>query len=216
MCGYNLAMERRSFLSRFGTVSAALGVGTSPLLAAQASDRPAARYAQDDWFDQIPGKHRLFFDTTTARGVADALHFADNFIVGNKQSYGLEDKDLAIVVCLRHQATPFGFGDPVWAKYGKPISDRTSFVDPKTKQPPTVNVNASAFANLAKHGVHFAICDMASHGYARTVADAVDGDPEAIYKEFRANAQPNSHFVSAGIIAVNRAQERGYSLCTIV
>lgn len=32
-----------------------------------------------------------------------------------------------------------------------------------------------------------------------------------IYQEFVANTVPNSHIVVAGIVAVNRAQERGYT-----
>ena len=54
---------------------------------------------------------------------------------------------------------------------------------------------------------------MASHRYAGMIARKVDGgDAEAIYKEMTANAIGNAHFVAAGIIAVNRAQERGYSI----
>ncbi len=37
------------------------------------------------------------------------------------------------------------------------------------------------------------------------------GDADAIYKEMTASVIGNAHFVAAGIIAVNRAQERGYS-----
>ena len=28
---------------------------------------------QDDWFDQLPGKHRFFFDAATPNGIGDAL-----------------------------------------------------------------------------------------------------------------------------------------------
>lgn len=173
------------------------------------------RHPKDDWFDQIPGKHRLFFDTTTAEHVSSALQFAGNFLRANKDGYGLEDRDVAVVICLRHHATPFAFGDAIWAKYGKPFSDRLSFVDPNTKQPPTTNVHLAELSGLVKRGVHLAVCDMASHAYAHMIAEQNDGDPEAIYKEFVANALGNSHFVTAGIVAVNRAQERGYALCHI-
>ena len=37
-------------------------------------------------------------------------------------------------------------------------------------------------------------------------------DVDALHAEFRASAVGNAHFVPAGIVAVNRAQERGYSL----
>ena len=34
---------------------------------------------------------------------------------------------------------------------------------------------------------------------------------EAVYKELTSNLIRNSHMVAAGIVAVNRAQERGYT-----
>ena len=40
---------------------------------------------------------------------------------------------------------------------------------------------------------------------------ATGGDADTIYNELAANLIPNSHLVPAGIVAVNRAQERGYS-----
>jgi hypothetical protein len=38
---------------------------------------------------------------------------------------------------------------------------------------------------------------------------------DALYKELTANLVPNAHIVPAGIVAVNRAQERGYTLATV-
>jgi intracellular sulfur oxidation DsrE/DsrF family protein len=35
---------------------------------------------------------------------------------------------------------------------------------------------------------------------------------DAVFDELKANLVPNAHLVPVGIIAVNRAQERGYSL----
>jgi hypothetical protein len=54
---------------------------------------------------------------------------------------------------------------------------------------------------------------VASHRYAGIIARKVDGgDAEAIYQEMTANLIGNGRFVAAGIIAVNRAPERGYSI----
>jgi len=51
--------------------------------------------------------------------------------------------------------------------------------------------------------MHFAAGQLAADG---------GGDADAIYKDFAANLVPNSHIVPAGVVAVNRAQERGYTL----
>ena len=43
------------------------------------------------------------------------------------------------------------------------------------------------------------------------IARAVGGNAEAVNKELIANLVSNARMVPAGIVAVNRAQERGYS-----
>jgi hypothetical protein len=213
---------RRSFLARFAAAAAVFSLGESSPGAQEARPAPTAappdphwhpaREAKDDWFDQIPGKHRLFFDAVSPEGVAGATHFADNFFTANKDSYGLEAGDVAVVICLRHRATPFAFTDTIWAKYGAVLSVAEKLTDPKTGQPPTVNLYRASLEAQVKRSVHFAVCDMASHRLAGAIARKVDGNAEAIYKEMAANAFANAHFVAAGILAVNRAQERGYAV----
>ena len=210
---------RRSFLARFGAAAAAFGLGS----AAHAEAAPAAQHSpgarwqpardqKDDWYDRIPGKHRLFFDAVSSEGVAGAIHFADNFFAANKAEYGLETAELAVVICLRHGATPFAFTDAIWAKYGAAISESRKLTDPKTGQTPVVNLYRAGLESHVKRGVHYAVCDTSSHHLAEALARKVGGDAEAIYKEMAANAVANAHFVSAGIVAVNRAQERGYAI----
>ena len=77
----------------------------------------------------------------SAEGAAAAIRFADNFFTGNKDGYGLEPADIAVVICLRHRATQFAFSDAVWAKYGAALSESDKFTDPKTGQAPIVNVH---------------------------------------------------------------------------
>jgi intracellular sulfur oxidation DsrE/DsrF family protein len=221
--------ERRSFLSRIAA-GAAIAVSTvfkSQPAAAQsisaASWRPA-RHAQDDWLDQIPGSHRFIIDTTSPSGLGSALLFANNFFVANQQGYGLGNADAAVVIVLRHNSTGFAYSDAMWAKYSTAIGEAAgNFDDPKTKTKPTLNVYNSgnylgALPNggvtidaLAGRGVHFAVCQMATRRFAGAIAAAHKLDAEAVYKELTSNLVRNSHMVAAGIVAVNRAQERGYA-----
>src|SRR5262245_44092841 len=119
---------RRSFLSRLGSgfaaVGAALGSGRATALAPGPSSGgwQPARHSEDEWFDKIPGKHRTFLDAVSARGVGEALHFASNIFTTSKSGYGLENREVAIVVCLRHAATAFAFNDAIWSKYGASMS----------------------------------------------------------------------------------------------
>jgi intracellular sulfur oxidation DsrE/DsrF family protein len=208
---------RRSFLSRIGigasTLGAALGFGAPSARAQPASDSrfQPARHAQDDWLDQLPGKHRCFFDTTTPDELADAIMFCNNYMTANRNSYGLEAGDLALVIGVRHQSAPFAFTDAMWAKHGVVLSRRAKFVDPKTNQPAMTNLRQTQLNNLAKRGVVISICDMSSHAIARLIADSIGGKADEVYTQMAANRVDNSRFVPAGIVAVNRAQERGYS-----
>ena len=118
------------------------------------------------------------------------------------------------------------YNDAIWAKYGVQMTARTGFNDPKTKQPPTVNLFNAADADLSnfgttvdtliKRGVHFAVCQMATQLFAGQLARATGGNADAVYNEIVANLVGNAHMVAAGIVAVNRAQERGYALATAV
>src|SRR3982074_134234 len=171
---------RRSFLSRFGVAAAAMTLGSAKASAEQPSAWQPARDAKDDWLGQIPGKHRLFFDTPTDGGLREARGFTNNYFDGNKNAYGLEASDLAVVICLRHSATPFAFTDPFWAKYGPIIAESLTLADPKM----TANPHRAQLEALIKRGVQYAVCDVASHRYAGIIARKVDGgDAEAIYKE---------------------------------
>ncbi|MGH9563980.1 MAG: hypothetical protein ACRD3S_21215 [Terracidiphilus sp.] len=227
--GTKSAIARRGFLAGLGgiSVAGATVVTSSARAAAAAADqawRPA-RHAQDDWLDKIPGQHRLVFDTTTADGLASALQFASNYFVANQESYGLKNMDLAVVIVARHKSTSFAYSDVIWAKYGKQLSEHAEFVDPKTKQPPTVNLYTTEGDDsgqpgrmdaLIKKGVQFAVCQMSTRRIAEKIAQAHGVEGDAIAKEISANLIGNARLVSAGIVAVNRAQERGYSLVSAI
>jgi hypothetical protein len=226
---------RRSFLSKLGigltAGGAALGTGM-----ASAQTQPGgeggrwqpARHTLDDWLDQIPGKHRFVLDTTTPDAFGNALVFLNNYFTVNQNAYGLQDGDVAVVLIARHFSTLFAFNDAIWAKYGTLITQRTNFNDPKTKQPPTTNLfNSTGYGgaltnrgttldSLLKRGLHLAVCQLSTRGNAGTIAAATGGTAEAIYNELVANlVSRNAHMVPAGIVAVNRAQEHGYSLATV-
>ena len=207
---------RRAFLSQLGTGATAAGLTVL-------SDRPAAaqsaappewhsrRHAEDDWLDRIPGAHRIVFDTTTPEGFDSALTFANNYYRANQDGYGLKDADLAVVLVARHDSTPFAYTDAMWAKYGASLVQRSGFVDPSTSKPPAVNVRRARLDGLIERGAHFAVCQMATRRLADVIARASRTNADAVYKELTTNLVGNAHMVPAGIVAVNRAQERGYS-----
>ena len=205
---------RRSLVTGLGAAAAALAIGGTRVGAqAPAVAFQPARHDQDAWMGKMPGKHRMVLDATTATGASEAIAFASNLFAGNKSGYGLDDADLAMVLCLRHSATVFAFTDPIWAKYGKALADGVKYTS-RSGETPTANpYNAaprSGYDALAKRGVQFIVCDTATHRFARMLAGS--GDGEAIYKEMAANMIPSSRLVPAGVVGVTRAQEYGFSL----
>ena len=211
-------LARRSFFSKLGlglAGGAAVGAAGSPAQAQSQSSSEGfqpARHAQDDWYGQVPGKHRFLFDAPYPDGISSALQFINNYYNLNVSEYGLKDSDLAVILVARHQSTMFGYSDAVWAKYGKPIADRINLVDPKTKQPPMANMYKDRLDTLIKRGLQIAVCQQATRGNAGAIAMATSQTQEAVFEELKANLLPNARLVPVGILAVNRAQEHGYSL----
>jgi intracellular sulfur oxidation DsrE/DsrF family protein len=203
--------ERRSFLTRFNAGAAAIGalamsrVGMAQVKSAPGVRFEPARHDKDDWMDQIPGKHRLLIDTTTPDGFRDGLLFASNFILVNRNDYGLQNQDVAVIVVARHMSTGYAYNNDMWAKYGATLADA------QAKETPKANPSAASLAALSNQGVQFAVCAMATSRIAGMIARAVGGNAEAVNKELIANLVSNARMVPAGIVAVNRAQERGYS-----
>ena len=112
-------LARRSFLSRLGTGLTVLGAAlTGDAAKAQAQSVAGtkwqpSRHAQDDWLDQVPGKHRFLLDTTTADGLGEALLYTNNYFLANQNAYGLSNTDLAVVIVVRHFSTPFAYNDAI-------------------------------------------------------------------------------------------------------
>jgi intracellular sulfur oxidation DsrE/DsrF family protein len=225
-------VARRSFLSRLLVGGAALASGTataaqSPAPAAPAPWKPG-RHSQDDWLDRVSGQHRLVFDTTMPEGFGGALLYANNFYLSNQNGYNLGDAELAVVIVVRHNSTPFAYNEAMWAKYGAVLAQRSSVIDPQTSQAPKVNIyNSTSPAaatlrsggvtldSLIKRGMHVAVCQMATRRISGAIAAATGGAADVIYNELVANLVGTSHMVAAGILALSRAQERGYSFTNV-
>jgi intracellular sulfur oxidation DsrE/DsrF family protein len=203
---------RRRLVAGLGAAAGAVAMGTRTSAQAPKTFEPA-RHTQDDWLDTLPGTHRVILDVTSPDGVPDAIRFAGNLFTGHQTGYDIPEKDLAIVIVLRHSATAYGYTDAIWSKYGKSMGGGS---DDPAAAAPTANPYDSGerkqLSGLAKRGVHFIVCGSASLGLARRIAGA-NGNPDATIKEMTANLIPSSHITVgvAGVVPLAHAQERGYS-----
>lgn len=221
---------RRWFFARLSALAGAAGAGIIAAgqgVSAQSDARPfrPSQHEQDAWLDRVPGRHRAVFDTTDAGGFGESLVFANNFLIASKNGYGLADSDNAIVIVARHLSTVFAYNDTLWAKYGTHFA-KLAGESLKTRQTPSVNpFNTTApelgtrgvtVNALTARGVHWAVCQMATQFFSGQIAEATGAKAEAVFEEIAANLIANAHLAAAGIVAVNRAQERGYTLTTAV
>jgi hypothetical protein len=221
-------MRRRTFLTATGLSAA--GLATPSDLGAQqvqgaVTKRDIPRYAQDAWFDALPGKHRLFLDATEIAEAAGALGFAWNFLRTSQTGYNLKDADQAVIVCLRHNATELAFSNEIWRKYdalrdlkykhpdtGKLVKGGNVF-RPGSTDPKSMS-DAFTVDGLARRGVHFAVCGLATRALASQIAGpkASRDKVEDIMDELVAGLPANAHLMASGILAAQRAGEYGYTV----
>jgi intracellular sulfur oxidation DsrE/DsrF family protein len=228
-------VARRAFVTSLGV--SAIGAGLASCATAKGKGKPAAAApaaparwepapeAQDGWME-LPGRHRFVFDSISTKGAGEALFFANNYLTFSKSGYGLEPTENAVIIIMRHLATPFACNDEMWAKYGPVWGELLKHKDPKTKKialrntlmtvpPDTPADEAVSIPIMVDKGVHFAVCGAATHFIAGVLAKKMKAEADGIYADLAANLVANAHMVPAGIIAVNRAQERGYAFSYI-
>ena len=161
--------------------------------------------------DTLPTAHRTLFDATSAEGVDDIRRYATNVFVANRTGYGLESRDVGILVILRHYATPYGYNDAIWAKYGSVFTAELKKADAKAPTANPANAGGETLDSLSAQGVHFGVCQMATRRYSGMIARSSGGNADAVFEELGKNLVRNAHLTPAGIVAVGRAQERGFT-----
>ena len=210
------AMRRRSIMSGMGVAAlAGVAIGATSTTPAAAQNVPAGfsprRHALDAWMNEIPGEHRAFIDTSEAAGGTNALRYCANILNAHVEAYAGNDSEMAMIICFRHASTPLGFSDAMWEKYADAF---VNFTQLKHAQGAPIRQNPAlkGVDDLGARGVKFAICNSATLALSRMLAGSTGGKAEDFHAELQANAIPNSRFVPAGVMAVTRAQEYGYSL----
>ena len=178
--------------------------------APEASSRPSplVRHEQDKWLDALTGMHRQVYDVVTPAG-GIGIAFARNFLTANVDGYGLTDRDVSVVVSLRHSGIAYAFGDAMWTKHR--FGETFDIAEQGGSAGGGRNPYAALITSLQKRGVVFTLCGMALRRRASEAAQRTGGSADAMREEWRSGLLPDVVEVVAGVIAVNRAQERGFS-----
>lgn len=215
--------DRRGFLARLGAFlgGSALGgtaLGATPLAAQPKPSGPLVHPA-DAWLDALPRGHRMVFDAYTTAGAVSAGRFCNNWLQSNASGYGLKPDQLGAVVVLRSMATIYAFDDAMWAKYPI-IAQQSRLTDPSTSKPYVVNpflhagspaTQGVVWTALVEQGVHFAVCNGTTTMLAGMIAGSDAAAAETVRQELAAHLVPNGHLMATGIVALGRAQEKGFT-----
>jgi intracellular sulfur oxidation DsrE/DsrF family protein len=216
--------DRRSFVGTIATGSAAIAITAMGLhgsaLNASAEPADAAFDFSEAWLTKLTGKHKQFFDATSTNQFA--LVFAMNFLNSYNDAYKIPDANLSAVVGLRHFAIATGLKDDIWSRYK--VAEFVQAMDPATKTPYTRNFlnrphdgdmmfpNASV-DKLVARGVQFTCCNVAITVVSGLLAKNAGVTPEVAKAEWVAGLLPGVTLVPSGVLAVNRAQEKGCTYC---
>lgn len=216
--------DRRSFLTTLAASSAAIaasGMAVHFSAGSAEAEVPVTDGFSDAWLAKLTGKHKQFFDATSVNN-GFGLVFAMNFLNSNNETYKLPDAQVSAVVGLRHFAAPMGFTDEIWAKYK--VGEALGIMDPATKKPSARNFTyhpkdgdlmfpASAIEKLMARGVQFTVCNVALTALSGMTSKNAGVTPDVAKKEWLAGMIPGTVLVPSGVMAVNRAQEKGCTYC---
>jgi intracellular sulfur oxidation DsrE/DsrF family protein len=214
---------RRNFFGFLAKSAATLGltsvVGVSSLKA-DALNGIDGENELESWFDNLKGRHKMVFDAVSPNEGFQTI-WAFTFMKTNNMT-GTPDNDLGVMIVLRGKAIGLALQDSTWKKYklGKLFklidlatnapSERNLFYDPAEGEMPDPGISIK---KLLERGVMFCVCDTAMTMNSRQVAKANGVNPDEVKKEWLASMIPGIKVVPAGVLALNRAQERGASYC---
>jgi len=214
---------RRQFLGRLAAGAATMGLASlaDPLtLAAEPVSPLPDEKSFEEWLGRIKGKHKQVFDSMMPDN-GMPLAWSRVFLMSNKQ-LGVPESECTAVLVLRHDSIPLAMEDRLWAKYkfGEMFhvhdwgtttpSVRNAFWKP---QPNTLPLPGMGLNELLDSGVLVGVCDMALTVYSQMAAEKMKMSAEECKKEWVSGVFPGVQIIPSGVIAVNRAQERGCTYC---
>ena len=209
MTDSNALHPRRRFLGSAATVLAGLGLGIPAV--ARADRVPSDDSIHDEWMKSLKGKHRQIFHATVAGD--SAMLMANNFLDAYSEAFEAKPGEANAVIGVHGGALSIGFNDAAWAKYS--LGRSSSVTDPATREAAVKNIFARdgrlSVEESQKRGVVFLMCNTALRLRSRALA-AERGEPyETVYADLNASRLPGTVLVPALVVALNRAQEAGFT-----
>jgi hypothetical protein len=219
---------RRDFIGQLaGGAAAMAGLSLAPFATAQAAavGNPALASGEwdDSWTQKLQGKKLLTVFDSVEFNSGLALHQANAVMKNYTEVVGVPEKDLGLVVVIRHRSIPMAFNDRMWEKYDAGADLKLD--DPTTGTPAKRNPflhllktdthglvdDQTSLESLYNRGVIFLGCNRATMGMASRLAKKSGAKMEDVHAELKANLIPGMTLLPTGIFAVVRAQNVGCS-----
>jgi intracellular sulfur oxidation DsrE/DsrF family protein len=206
--------SRRDFLSLAATAAVGLGAGVPVARAVPVARDPETDFTR--WLDSIPGTHKQLYDMPEVnQGIGLVWSWA--FLTTGAPAYGLPEKELGVVIVLRHNAIPLAMNDAVWANYK--LGEVFKIEDPDTRAPARRNpfyhmpgAFAAPEASLEKliaRGVKVAVCNLAITISSAMVAQKLGLKDEDVSRDWIDAVFAGIQVVPSGVVACNGAASRG-------
>jgi hypothetical protein len=159
----------------------------------------------DSWTTRL-GRLRTVFDVAdleTEPGASAVPDVMDAY----HEALGTTDRDLGIVLVLRHRAIPLFLGDAIWSKYD--VARKMAEKDPATNAPYRVNPQRALIVKLQQRGVIVLGCNRAVSGFiARTATETKTAEAD-VRRDVMGSILPGVILQPNGLYALSRAQTAG-------
>ncbi|HEV3153516.1 MAG TPA: hypothetical protein VGZ02_06920 [Candidatus Baltobacteraceae bacterium] len=219
---------RKSFLASASLFTLSAGIAAAATPAPAASPAPAKDpYSFDETrFAAVlsrPAKHKQCFGTTKLNN-GDVLDGMQNTINAYVQYLHEAASDTHVAAVLYHGASiGLAFNDSIWNEFitpllphaGKTLGEDFSqvpagkgnpFLHSTTKSSDDVSVE-----RLIAQGGSFFVCHNALSGLAHAAAALLKRPYRPVYEQLLAGVVPGALVVPAGVMAINAAQEAGFT-----
>ena len=212
-------VARRGFLVRLSQAAAAtsaLLLDSSRLEAASGVAANSGLADPDAWIGRLKGEQKVMIHAH--QHIMTALVDAGNMLANARDMYGVPEKQMSIAVITHGPAIQGLFRDDVWQQ--KSLGAFYKVNDPKTNAPATRNIfyksqegdlmfPAMAVDKIQPRGVTFVVCNIAHTVISGMLGQRAGVPADQAKAEFAKGMIPGFILVASGVLAVNRAQEKG-------
>lgn len=199
---------RRRFLAQLSGGLAGL-VGFS---APASADALTSLDDHDAWMARARGEHRQIFHAAT-HGDGAAMLMASNYLDIYVSAYGAAPAHVSAVIGVHGSALPIGLTDAAWDKYE--LGKRNNISDPDTKEHAKRNIYATggpiSIDTVMRRGIVLLVCNVALTRLSNSIATSTTLAQPDVYNDLRGSIIPDAVLVPGLVVALNRAQEKGFT-----